>query len=155
MNASKKLMDIVTANVARGRNQKSISEMMLEVMQDGSEYTRLELNVLLTQMRYEEQTGKELTDEMLDDTKPENAETIEEVTKLTKTIKNGLDTGISKSNNPSSFWFNPEFGDKGKGKYRLVERPGGKYTIETVISEEQSVNPSGETASEKPVKPQK
>ncbi len=143
MKTSQKLIDLVASNIqSRGRNQRSISELMLETIQENGPQTRLELVANITQKRYQDQykdVTDEMFDEMLDDTNPDNAETIDEVGQITKTVKNGVDTAISKSYNNSSFWFNPSFGDQGKGRYELFLNKNGRYDIEDKEAAEKPV----------------
>ena len=120
MDLNARLFEIVNANISKGKSTRSINELIVEILQDGREYTRPELTTAVAQLRYEDANGK-ITDETL--AKPEF---VEEFKKYAITAKNGVDTSISHSNNNSSFHYNEAF-----KMWKLLER-GGKYRLEAV-----------------------
>jgi len=125
MDLQAKLLEITRANTAKGANKsRSINTLIVEVLGQGAEMDRTELVSHIAKIRYED-TFSPLTEESLEDPK-----VLEEFIKVTKTVKNGVDTSISHSNNNSSFHYNEDFKE-----WNLLEK-AGKYRLEKVVVEE-------------------
>ncbi len=105
MKTSVKLLDLVSKNLVRKNNAKSTNDYIVEIfLQDLSqEYTRIELIVEITKLRYQDANNTKYTNEELDKLITTNAEVAQELTKLAKTVKNALDQSVSNAQNNSSF----------------------------------------------------
>jgi len=119
-NLQERLLELTIANTVKKSSTTSINHLILKVLQEKSEkLTRPEIVARIAQIRYDESHEVKLSDKEL-----EKQEVLEEFLKIIKTVKNGVDTSISKSNNNSSFSFNPEFKE-----YELCEKDN-KYFIQ-------------------------
>jgi len=116
-----KLLALTISNTVKKSSTTSINHLILKVLQEKNEkLTRPEIVARIAQIRYDESHDVKLDEKNLD-----NKEVLEDFLKIIKTVKNGVDTSISKSNNNSSFSFNPEF-----KQYELCEKDG-KYFIQS------------------------
>lgn len=117
------LLEITVKNtVKRNSIVRNVNEMLVEVLHNqNKKLSRLELINECSMLRYQDQNGIELKVEMLKD-----AKVVEDFIKITKTIRNGIDTSISRSNNNSSFHYNPKYSN-----LELKQDASGKFTITT------------------------
>ena len=114
-----RLLEITVQNTVKKSVKTSINDLILKVLTEKNEkLDRSELVSRIAKLRYEDEFKKELKDSDLDDPK-----VLEDLLKIIKTVKNGVDTSISKSNNNSSFHHNENF-----SKYELLEI-NNKYFI--------------------------
>ena len=93
------------------KKSKNINQRLLEVLKPNVKMTREALKIEIAVLRMLEE--KPFKNELLTEAKAEklfesdNTEFKDYFSQLAKTVKNGLDTSISHSNNNSSFHFNP------------------------------------------------
>ena len=100
-----RLLEITVQNTVKKSVKTSINDLILKVLTEKNEkLSRPEIVSRIAKLRYEDEFKKELKDSDLD--KPE---VLEDLLKIIKTVKNGVDTSISKSNNNSSFHYNENF----------------------------------------------
>lgn len=117
---AERLLEITVQNTVKKSVKTSINDLILKVLTEKNEkLSRPEIVSRIAKLRYEDEFKKELKDSDLDDPK-----VLEDLLKIIKTVKNGVDTSISKSNNNSSFHYNENF-----SKYELLEI-NNKYFIE-------------------------
>ena len=120
-NLQERLLKLTIANTVKKSTTTSINHLILRVLQEKNEkLTRPELVARISEIRYNDSHTSPITEKDL-----EKPEVLEEFLKIVKTVKNGVDTSISKSNNNSSFSFNPEF-----KAFELCEE-AGKYFIKS------------------------
>lgn len=120
LDVTKKLLNLL--DKGKTTTKSSINELIVKVLQDPSKaLTRVELVNEITILRYEEANNCEITNEML-----ESDEFVKEFQNMAKTVKNGVDTSISHSNNNSSFHFNENF------KMWNLSEKSGKYSLTKV-----------------------
>lgn len=114
-----RLLEITVQNTVKKSVKTSINDLILKVLTEKNEkLDRSELVSRIAKLRYEDEFKKELKEKDLDDPK-----VLEDLLKIIKTVKNGVDTSISKSNNNSSFHYNENFKN-----YELCEM-NNKYFI--------------------------
>ena len=114
-----RLLEITVQNTVKKSVKTSINDLILKVLTEKNEkLSRPEIVSRIAKLRYEDEFKKELKDSDLD-----NPKVLEDLLKIIKTVKNGVDTSISKSNNNSSFHHNENF-----SKYELLEA-NNKYFI--------------------------
>ena len=110
---SLKLQSITNSNLVKKSKGTSISDLMIEVLKDGSKLTRIELTNEISIIRYEEAFTK------IDDNEITKPEFLENWSKINTTVKNGIDTSISKNNRE------PQYGSLtlkvNDNKYSLVK----------------------------------
>lgn len=117
---AERLLEITVQNTVKKSVKTSINDLILKVLTEKNEkLDRSELVSRIAKLRYEDEFKKELKESDLDDPK-----VLEDLLKIIKTVKNGVDTSISKSNNNSSFHYNENFKN-----YELCEM-NNKYFIE-------------------------
>lgn len=117
---AERLLEITVQNTVKKSVKTSINDLILKVLTEKNEkLDRSELVSRIAKLRYEDEFKKELKESDLDDPK-----ILEDLLKIIKTVKNGVDTSISKSNNNSSFHYNENFKN-----YELCEM-NNKYFIE-------------------------
>ena len=115
-----RLLEITVQNTVKKSVKTSINDLILKVLTEKNEkLDRSELVSRIAKLRYEDEFKKELKEKDLDDPK-----VLEDLLKIIKTVKNGVDTSISKSNNNSTFHYNENFKN-----YELCEM-NNKYFIE-------------------------
>ena len=116
-----RLLELTVANtVKRATSNGSINDLLVKVLyEDKKRMTRVELINELTKIRFEEKFETKIDENFFED-----AGLIEQFVKLTKTVKNGVDTSLSRSNNNSSFHFNQNY-----AKYLLVENSDRTYEM--------------------------
>lgn len=100
--------------VKRTSTRKSMNQYLLETLK-GRKVERLNIVTEITLKRMEDGGNK---------VDFQNQEFVDKFTKLLRTVKNGVDTSISNSQNNSSFSFNPEF-----KQFELKEVEPKVYTI--------------------------
>ena len=143
-----KALEVTTNNVTKKRGKSTrttTNDRLLKLLfDDNQELTRVEIVNHITYQRTEESIGREITAEDF-----ENEEFLADWAKLSKTVKNSVDTSISKSNNNASFHYNEKFDG-----YLLTVSKSGTYTI---IEKEPKTDPQPEQpkTSKKPRKPRK
>lgn len=119
-NLNERLLELTIQNTVKKGSTKSINHLIVEVLKSGEKLQRTEIVSRIAEIRFNESSEEKLTEKML-----ENPEVMEKLLKTIKTVKNGVDTSISKSNNNSSFHYNKEFSNwslvESEGKYSLVE----------------------------------
>lgn len=113
-NLSKLALEATKKNLQTSRKVKNVNDRIVEVLGDGKKkLEREELVVEITNLRVTEEKefdGKLPTlDEAAAMFEANNAEFIEHYIKCHKTVKNGVDTSISHSNNNSSFHYNEKY----------------------------------------------
>jgi len=123
-------MSATQRNVVKTARKENINEALVRrLYKKGQRFTRLEMiNALtvdrLSQEMSEEQIGKGLAsyekDGKLNDSEKEFQK---EFNKTNMTVKNGIDTSVSHSQNNSSFHYNEKYSD-----YKL-EEVAGKWQI--------------------------
>ena len=117
---AERLLEITVQNTVKKSVKTSINDLILKVLTEKNEkLDRSELVSRIAKLRYEDEFKKELKESDLDDPK-----VLEDLLKIIKTVKNGVDTSISKSNNNSSFHYNENF------KYYELCEMNNKYFIE-------------------------
>lgn len=94
------------------KSTKSTNDYIIEVLK-GKKLTRVEMVFEISLLRYEELTGKKL-----DDKETEDKEFPNKWLKVNTTIKNSIDTNISKNNRE------PQYGDL------QLKQEGAKYFLE-------------------------
>lgn len=108
-----KLQSITNANIVKKSKSTSISDLMIQVLKDGVELDRIELTNEISAIRYEEKFS------VIDDAEMSKAEFLENWSKINTTVKNGIDTSISKNNRE------PQYGKLtlkvANNKYSLVK----------------------------------
>jgi hypothetical protein len=119
-NLESRLLEITTNNIVKKSTKVSINDLIVKVLTKGTKMTRPQLVSAIAKVRYEAEYGV-ITDKDLDD-----KEVIEKFLAIVRTVKNGVDTSISRSNNNSSFHFNPDF------KKYVLECSEGKYYISNI-----------------------
>lgn len=120
---NEKLLALTIANTVKKGTTKSINHLIVEVLESGSKLQRTEIVSRIAEIRYNESAETKLTEEQLD-----NAEVLEKLLKIIKTVKNGVDTSLSKSNNNSSFHYNQEFANW------MLREEDGRYFIRKAIT---------------------
>ena len=114
-----RLLEITVQNTVKKSVKTSINDLILKVLTEKNEkLDRSELVSRIAKLRYEDEFKKELKESDLD-----NPKVLEDLLKIIKTVKNGVDASISKSNNNSSFHYNENFKN-----YELCEM-NNKYFI--------------------------
>lgn len=114
-------LNFTTKNLVKRGNEsskKTNNDYLLELLLDAKPLTRIEIVSKIALKKMEEQMEQKLTTEWFED----EAFQIN-FNKMITTVKNAVDTSISKSNNNSSFHFNPKFAE-----YEMQET-NHKYTI--------------------------
>lgn len=96
------------------KSTKGMNDFIIEVLK-GKKLTRIEMVFEISLLRYEEITGK-----VLDDKETERADFAESWKKVNTTVKNGIDTNISKNNREPQY-----------GEFKL-KQDGPKYFLESV-----------------------
>ena len=100
-----RLLEITVQNTVKKSVKTSINDLILKVLTEKNEkLDRSELVSRIAKLRYEDEFKKELKESDLD-----NPKVLEDLLKIIKTVKNVVDTSISKSNNNSSFHYNENF----------------------------------------------
>jgi len=113
-------LELTTKNLvkARNSNKKTNNDYMLELLLDSKPLSRIEIVLKIALKRISEKLEREIKP-----TDFENEEFNTDFNAVTVTVKNAVDTSISKSNNNSSFSYNEKYRE-----FELVEA-NGKYTI--------------------------
>ena len=118
-----KALEVTTKNVTKKRgssNRITTNDRILKLLfEDKLELTRVEIVNHITYQRTEESMDREITSEDF-----KNEEFLASWAKLSKTVKNSVDTSISKSNNNASFHYNEKYNE-----YLLVVSKLGTYKI--------------------------
>ena len=119
-----KALEVTTKNVTKKRgssNRITTNDRLLKLLfgDDKEALTRVEIVNHITYQRMEEKLKRELIDEDF-----ENEQFLIDWAKLSKTVKNSVDTSISKSNNNASFHYNEKYND-----YLMVITPENKYKV--------------------------
>ena len=131
MNNLKKLALEATIRLSGVRKAKNINQRLLEVLKAGIKLDRDELKVeiaiarILEEVKFKDELLKEAQIEKLFIAKDKDF--LAFFNKTAKTVKNGLDTSISHSNNNSSFHYNAlykhlELKQDASGKFSIVNR---------------------------------
>lgn len=113
-------LELTKSNVVKATSRISMNDRILKHLQE-EPMTRIELVNIITIERLEEQ-GEAVTVKLF-----KNEEFLAKFAKMNKTVKNGVDTSLSKSNNNSSFHYNKKY-----EKYQLDRNEDGKYFITEV-----------------------
>lgn len=118
-----KALEVTTNNVTKKKgksNRITPNDRILKLLfDDKQELTRVEIVNHITYQRMEESMDREIQAEDF-----ENEEFLASWAKLSKTVKNSVDTSISKSNNNASFHYNEKYDG-----YLLTVSKSGTYTI--------------------------
>ncbi len=114
-------LNLTKANIQKTRSsKKSINDYLVEILGDGkTSMTRIELTNAITLKRLEE--NEEVTEESFKD-----EEFLGRFAKMNKTVKNGLDTSISKGKSSSCF-----VSSRYKDEYELLEDDNKKYSLKS------------------------
>lgn len=113
-----KALELTKSNIQKtGGTRISMNDRLLKHLLN-NELERIEIVNLITIDRLEEK-GFEIKDESFED-----EEFLNEFAKMAKTVKNGVDTSLSNSNNNSSFSYNKKY----EG-YKIQKTEDNKYTI--------------------------
>lgn len=121
-NLNELLLEITTKNTVKTSQKRNVNEMLIEVLSEGKKLTRIELINEISILRYKDEFKVELNEKMLSD-----KEVVANFIKITKTIRNGVDTSISRSNNNSSFHYNPKYSN-----YELKQGLDGKFFMNII-----------------------
>tara|TARA_Y100000310_G_C20187110_1_gene580805 strand:- start:12 stop:413 length:402 start_codon:yes stop_codon:yes gene_type:complete len=117
-------LQLTKSNIQKTRSsKKSINDYLVEILGDGKKsYTRIELTNLITVERLKDSgiTDDQLHNGLL----KKDVEIIEKFTKMNKTVKNGLDTSISKGKSSSCF-----VSSKYSDQYELIQDEDRKYKM--------------------------
>ena len=115
-----RLLEITTENTVKRQTVMSINDLLVEVLfKRQARLTRTEIVNEVSILRFENNNSMKITAEFF-----ENPILIEEFIKITKTVKNGVDTSLSNSNNNSSFSFNENY-----SMYQIIEHHDKTYSI--------------------------
>lgn len=121
LNLSELALEATKNNVVKATKKECVNDALLRILfADGKKLTRIELISQISLDRLVTEHGEE-TLTKLATTKVADFNKLMLATN--KTVKNGLDTSISNSNNNSSFSYNEKYADY---KLELVQ---GKYQI--------------------------
>jgi len=97
-------LEATKSNVVKTTSRVSMNDRILKHLLE-TPMTRIELVNIITLERLEE-SGHEITENSF-----KNEEFLKEFAKMNKTVKNGVDTSLSNSNNNSSFSYNKKYED--------------------------------------------
>lgn len=114
-------LNFTTKNLVKRGNEsskKTNNDYLLELLLDSTPLTRIEIVSKIALKKMAEKLEREV---LAKDFEDENFNV--DFNKMIVTTKNAVDTSISKSNNNSSFHFNPKFAE-----YEMLET-NHKYTI--------------------------
>lgn len=115
-----RLLEITAENTVKRQTVMSINDLLVEVLfKRQARLTRTEIVNEVSILRFENNNSMKITAEFF-----ENPILIEEFIKITKTVKNGVDTSLSNSNNNSSFSFNENY-----SMYQIIEHYDKTYSI--------------------------
>ena len=106
-----RLQAITNANLVKKQKGTSISDLIVQVLKDKNPMSRVELTNEISAIRYEEAFAK------IDEKEMAKAEFLENWSKVNTTVKNGIDTSISKNNREPQY-----------GQYSLVVAEN-KYSL--------------------------
>jgi len=101
-NLLEKSMELTIKNIVKKSSRKSINNYIIDILKDNQKKTRIQLVNEITLLRLQE--TEKVSDASFTDEK-----FLEKFSKMNKTVKNGVDTSVSNSQNRSSFNFNPDF----------------------------------------------
>lgn len=124
LNLSELSLEMTKKNVVKSTKKECVNDSLVRILfKDKKKLTRIELINQISLDRLIE----EHTEEKLIKMTQENMSEFEKLMKSTnKTVKNGLDTSISNSNNNSSFSYNEKYSDMKleciSGKYQITLR---------------------------------
>jgi hypothetical protein len=129
-------MEATKQNVVKSTRKENINEaLMRRLYHSGEKWTRLQLINALTVDRLANELGEEETGRLLKDLKAgKQTKEVEEFrkkfNKTNMTVKNGIDTSVSHSQNNSSFHYNPKYKDykleEVAGKWQITKRENAK-----------------------------
>ena len=111
-------LEATRENVVKSTKKESINEALVRVLhKDGQKLSRVELIAQISLDRLQAEHGDLNEEDMI------KIIMSDEFKAINKTVKNGLDTSISRSNNNSSFHYNETY-----SQYKL-EEVAGKFQI--------------------------
>lgn len=117
---SAKLLELTEANTVKRQSVANVNDLLVEVLlEPKARMTRVELINAVAIKRFEAKYGPGLLDQITS-----QPELTENFVKIVKTVKNGIDTSLSRSNNNSSFHFNARY-----AKYLLIENTDKTYEM--------------------------
>jgi hypothetical protein len=115
-----KLLELTVANTVKRQSVANVNDLLVEVLlKPKARMTRVELINAISIKRFEAKYGPGLLEVITSE-----PELTENFVKIVKTVKNGVDTGLSRSNNNSSFFYNQKY-----AKYILVENSDKTYEM--------------------------
>lgn len=119
-NLHERLLELTIANTVKRPVEMNVNDLLVEVLLESkAKLTRVELINEVSIKRFEQKFGPGLLEEVAS-----NPELLESFVKIVKTVKNGIDTSLSRSNNNSSFHFNQKY-----AKYMLIENKDKTYQM--------------------------
>ena len=112
---------VANTHLAKTSNRgKSTNDFLIEILLDKQPLTRSEIVEQVLQLKF-----KTKLEDIISEANSQE-EMIEQSQKLYKTAKNSVDTSLSKSNNNSSFSFNPKYDHleitKEDGRYSIIKK---------------------------------
>jgi len=106
------------ANVVKRATKENVNDAIFRILyRDGEKLTRVQLIAAISLSRMVDALGNEALEKMT------KAQFEEAIAPVNKTVKNGVDTSVSDSQNNSSFSYNSKF-----AKYSLRE-VSGKFEV--------------------------